>query len=535
MTSRITPEKAKQTKELIRNRWPGGPDNLPKPRDLAEITGPLNAISVTQKQAATQLSNMKNELICCVCFDDETPLDRRNVLTCQNNHALCKGCETTYVQNECAPDGRLLKEITNSTGETSPIGALPCAYFVHGDCSCGALDENQMWDRTQRATKISYALGLEHVRKLQEQDAQDLTDAHAAESDARAAESLFDYVLTRAQTMTCPQCGVPCEKNDECIHMKCSQCETHFCYICGQKVAVCRRGQGGCDEHSCYIENHPGYQGLSGDEAKWLFHKRLVLFDLSVLKRIMTDEMWRSVTITKFSGGELRVCKDTHSISLDDIDGAELPVLLQNATPQVKAREAQRRTAAIVASWGHDKRYEPVLMKSQSVLLQASELPAEITSMPHRNCSIRVELIAHVTGAEDDVNTVMHDLRTMQVTIPQQQAQPQPGNQETHFYSVQLSHVVSVRNRQARLIVGAQGANLRNLQTATRTRIGLTNRNATRQFVNIFATGGIIAIQALLRIKSILEDVDRTRIYIQEDRVAMPPGIRIVPVKRNTT
>jgi len=550
MAAHITPTQREQTKELIRNRWPGGPDNLPKPRDLAEIIEGLNAISVTRPQAETQLRNMKNELICSVCFDEDIPLDRRKALTCENNHALCKGCETTHVQTECAPGGRLLREIRKPTGEVSPIGALPCAYFQDGGCSCGALDENQIWDRTQRATKISYALGLELVRKLQEQDAQDLTDA-------RAAELLFDDVLAGAQSVPCPQCGVRVEKDGACMHMSCDLCGTHFCYVCGQETAVCRRGADGCDEESCYIENHPGYQGLSGDEAKWLFHKRLVLFDLSVLKHIMTDEMWRSVTNTRFPGGELQVCQDTHSISLDDIDGAELPVLVQNATPQVKAREAQRRTAAIVASWRHDKRYEPVLMKSQSVLLRASELPAEITSMPHRNCSIRVELIAHVTRAEGDVNTVMHDLRTMRVTIPQQR---QPGNQNrgnpnrgqgnggrgrgrgrgrghpnhgTHFYRVRLSGDRGIRNQQAARIIGTGGTNIQALMNDTgATRIILTDRTEAQQFANIFATDENIANHALASITSILEAVDGAHHYIQIPTFDRPP-INVIPFANN--
>ena len=41
----------------------------------------------------------------------------------------------------------------------------------------------------------------------------------------------YDYIRTR--TSPCPSCTSPTQKTMGCNHMKCFQCNTHFCYLCG--------------------------------------------------------------------------------------------------------------------------------------------------------------------------------------------------------------------------------------------------------------------------------------------------------------
>ncbi|KAF2722067.1 RWD-domain-containing protein [Polychaeton citri CBS 116435] len=41
----------------------------------------------------------------------------------------------------------------------------------------------------------------------------------------------YDYI--RAHTSPCPTCFSPVQKTMGCNHMKCFQCNTHFCYLCG--------------------------------------------------------------------------------------------------------------------------------------------------------------------------------------------------------------------------------------------------------------------------------------------------------------
>lgn len=39
-------------------------------------------------------------------------------------------------------------------------------------------------------------------------------------------------VYLRLYTSPCPTCQVPCQKRMGCNHMRCFQCDTHFCYLC---------------------------------------------------------------------------------------------------------------------------------------------------------------------------------------------------------------------------------------------------------------------------------------------------------------
>ena len=51
-------------------------------------------------------------------------------------------------------------------------------------------------------------------------------------TNERTAEeqASYDYILLN--TSPCPSCRVPCQKIHGCNHMNCSQCGTHFCYLC---------------------------------------------------------------------------------------------------------------------------------------------------------------------------------------------------------------------------------------------------------------------------------------------------------------
>jgi hypothetical protein len=42
--------------------------------------------------------------------------------------------------------------------------------------------------------------------------------------------------LILQSTMKCPQCMTPIHKHDGCQHMQCTQCQTHFCYTCGDEI-----------------------------------------------------------------------------------------------------------------------------------------------------------------------------------------------------------------------------------------------------------------------------------------------------------
>ncbi|CAI7653775.1 unnamed protein product [Penicillium bialowiezense] len=51
------------------------------------------------------------------------------------------------------------------------------------------------------------------------------------EGEPTAEEKATEEYL-RLYTTPCPTCNVPCQKQMGCNHMRCFQCDTHFCYLC---------------------------------------------------------------------------------------------------------------------------------------------------------------------------------------------------------------------------------------------------------------------------------------------------------------
>lgn len=50
--------------------------------------------------------------------------------------------------------------------------------------------------------------------------------------DELTAEEKATEEYMRLYTSQCPTCTVPCQKRMGCNHMRCFQCDTHFCYLC---------------------------------------------------------------------------------------------------------------------------------------------------------------------------------------------------------------------------------------------------------------------------------------------------------------
>ena len=48
---------------------------------------------------------------------------------------------------------------------------------------------------------------------------------------SKEEKASYDYI--RMNTSPCPTCSSPTQKTMGCNHMKCFQCNTHFCYLCG--------------------------------------------------------------------------------------------------------------------------------------------------------------------------------------------------------------------------------------------------------------------------------------------------------------
>ena len=72
---------------------------------------------------------------------------------------------------------------------------------------------------------------------------------------------------------TCPQCKAPTQKASGCIHMTCSQCRTHWCWVCGTKVAG-----GGSDHFSPFNPFGCGVAMMLGDFTTTSYERNVVHF-----------------------------------------------------------------------------------------------------------------------------------------------------------------------------------------------------------------------------------------------------------------
>ncbi|KAJ5882458.1 Zinc finger C6HC-type [Penicillium soppii] len=52
------------------------------------------------------------------------------------------------------------------------------------------------------------------------------------EDGEQTAEEKATEEYLRLYTTPCPTCNIPCQKQMGCNHMRCFQCDTHFCYLC---------------------------------------------------------------------------------------------------------------------------------------------------------------------------------------------------------------------------------------------------------------------------------------------------------------
>lgn len=88
----------------------------------------------------------------------------------------------------------------------------------------------------------------------------------------------------RLYTSPCPTCNVPCQKRMGCNHMRCFQCDTHFCYLCSSWLSATNPYHHFNDlSSSCYnrLWDLEGGDGLNpeGTEALHRIPEALLVFD----------------------------------------------------------------------------------------------------------------------------------------------------------------------------------------------------------------------------------------------------------------
>eukprot|EP00475_Leptophrys_vorax_P014181 TRINITY_DN2057_c0_g1_i2.p1 TRINITY_DN2057_c0_g1~~TRINITY_DN2057_c0_g1_i2.p1 ORF type:complete len:567 (-),score=144.39 TRINITY_DN2057_c0_g1_i2:1650-3350(-) len=116
--------------------------------------------------------------------------------------------------------------------------------------------------------------------------------------------------LANASTKTCPKCLFPGQKDENCTHISCDRCDSHWCYHCGKEEQSI---PGGFDSHNRWSKHKPKpdtcpmdltekYGGTS-EEALMRFHLELQKEAIERLRSRTDAELWEKLLQEKFPKG----------------------------------------------------------------------------------------------------------------------------------------------------------------------------------------------------------------------------------------
>lgn len=137
-------------------------------------------------------------------------------------------------------------------------------------------------------------------------------DPHELSAEEKAS---YDYI--RLHTSPCPTCASPTQKTMGCNHMRCFQCNTHFCYLCGAWLngenPYTHFNQPGRECYQRLWELEEGDEG-QGPGSSHLFHNALYIYIyIQFLTSLLTDDN---------SSGRQRLCRRP-GVGADGLRGGE--------------------------------------------------------------------------------------------------------------------------------------------------------------------------------------------------------------------
>eukprot|EP01043_Picozoa_sp_COSAG02_P003480 COSAG02_NODE_85_length_39411_cov_50.018493_7_plen_1295_part_00 len=148
--------------------------------------------------------------------------------------------------------------------------------------------------------------------------------------------------LTRGASIQCPSCGLEAIKDDACVHMDSCPCGSSWCFLCGKLTEHCPRGARGCDEQSCFLEQHDGWGSFAlaaervrmGDRARAFgaqqeFLRQRQAFLVRKVKEETDPGLWARL---QSESPKLLddVPTDGRSIPWDSLDSASFPLFGAN-------------------------------------------------------------------------------------------------------------------------------------------------------------------------------------------------------------
>ncbi len=304
---------------------------------------------ISAKEAFAALSEM-HQANCVICQFQFAPA--MGVTCCgADAHFVCFGCFCNYINASCHDQVIETEKISRARARNkdqnsvSPAGCLPCTLFVSGGCSDGKIPETaimsalSMHDAEGKVTrKYLTTMGRVAVEVYRKEEEERQAKIRAAQTAIKKAVLQVQEVLRCGQTVPCPGCKIPTQKNEECMHMTCGKCRVRYCYVCGinrYRVYASPGGdpdastrvQCGCDSSSAFLERQPGWGNFKrgtespGEGALVEFHRCRMARFLRVVKARMDAGLWEQ--LRRENPNLLADVIKGRSIAWEEIDTAE--------------------------------------------------------------------------------------------------------------------------------------------------------------------------------------------------------------------
>ena len=258
-------------------------------------------------------SPMGEHFLCGICFDDEINSSDSHAMAC--GHRFCNTCWESFLKNKfeegpshilnaSCPSHNCTERVTGvEINELVPQNVAKWkAYFLRQfieqekryrfcpgpDCNIVVVSLGDISPvKCMCDTSFCFGCGeAPHVPALC--------------ADFEKWQAIFgssEYWVAK-HSRPCPNCGVPIEKNQGCNHMKCSQCQYDFCWICLARLETHMMA------HTCNQYN-PADHAENDDEKMRLFftdrfqaHEEAEIFTRKQLERIddkvehLLDKFW---------------------------------------------------------------------------------------------------------------------------------------------------------------------------------------------------------------------------------------------------
>ncbi|KAJ2427978.1 hypothetical protein GGF41_001510 [Coemansia sp. RSA 2531] len=124
------------------------------------------------------------------------------------------------------------RDTTNNKLCICPCGyafCVCCRRVWHGTSYCAIDSRIKVMEEYRRALEDGVGLA-----ELERQYGKDVLEGMLEKEEAEGESEKFIAAMSQA----CPTCSVRIVKAYGCNHMKCTQCNTHFCYICGARIGL---------------------------------------------------------------------------------------------------------------------------------------------------------------------------------------------------------------------------------------------------------------------------------------------------------